>query len=799
MDQLKPPTGFFAYPSSPVSIPEAVGIGTEQLNNTALVQIRTWQQCCVTGNVVIQELCKEIAKADFFCADITGMNANVMFELGFAIARDKRIWLALDTSYVDSTKAFEQIRILTTVGYASYHSSSDLVSRFLGDGIYQDLQNTIFRNTIEPNFTPTPASPLLYLKSRHDIEASVRITGRLESAPMQLITDDPRESAAQPLAWYGKHLYSTQGVVCHLTNPDREGAMLHNARYALVAGMALGLQKPLLMLAEGNFLAPVDYRDLLRQYRTAAQATKHLEEWLVPLEDVWRNTKQRDDQYAQVVKLATELRGLQLGEYIAENEAEQLVSEYFVETAAYREALARTHTIFVGRKGSGKTANLLKLADELRRDRQNLVCVIKPVAYELQGIVDLMRRYKERDLKGYAVEALWKFLLYSEIAKSATELIERRPDGRVDESEVDLLDLIEAETPRLRDDFSIRLERCVGDLLAIPRNGERSTNTEASRLAISEALHSGIIAKLRAALGKALQATRRTCILVDNLDKAWDRGTEVPDLAEFLLGLLGSANRVQADFRREDSRREKLDVSLAIFLRSDIFYRLMEAAREPDKIKYTKLAWNDPEMLLRIVEDRFVASHGRNVDPTEMWRRYFCPTIRGVETKTYLVSQILPRPRDLVFFVKAAVGTAVNRRHIRVEEGDVLEAQKQYSQYALDSVLAEEDISTARLQGILFEFIGCQARLSETELDRILTQAKVPSDERDGAVDELCSLSFLGVEASEGDFRFANDPQEHRKNLVLARRLAKERGRGIGFMINQAFWAFLETVPLLSN
>jgi hypothetical protein len=302
-----------------------------------------------------------------------------------------------------------------------------------------------------------------------------------------------------------------------------------------------------------------------------------------------------------------------------------------------------------------------------------------------------------------------------------------------------------------------------------------------------------VISKLRIALGKALKSVRRVAVLVDNLDKAWDRRSDLPTLAEFLLALLGSASRVQTDFGRADSRRDRVDISLAIFLRSDIFSELMDVVREPDKMKYVKLAWNDTEMLLRVIEERFSGPTSGGIVPSEMWRRYFCPTVSGVETRTDLVAQILPRPRDLLYLTKAAIATAVNRGHTKVEESDILEARKQYSQYALDSILVEEDVNSAPLEEVLYEFIGSSARLSELELERVLSQAKVSIDQRDGMIDQLCCLSFLGVETSDGEFRFANDPQEHRKNLVLARRLAKDRGQGITFMLNRPFRPFLET------
>ncbi len=89
------PSAFFAYPSSPLSIAEIVKTANKEINKTGHVSIKGWEECKVGGKVIIEEICKEIDLADIFCADLTGMNANVMFELGYAIARNRRIWLAL--------------------------------------------------------------------------------------------------------------------------------------------------------------------------------------------------------------------------------------------------------------------------------------------------------------------------------------------------------------------------------------------------------------------------------------------------------------------------------------------------------------------------------------------------------------------------------------------------------------------------------------------------------------------------------------------------------------------------------
>lgn len=787
MNEFTIPTGFFAYPSTPESISEIVHTAVEEVNRKKQVFIKTWEQCRVGGKVIIHELCREIAVANLFCADLTGMNANVMFELGYAIAKNKRIWLVLDTSQLDTKTHFEQLRILTTVGYAEYCNSEDLLSRFFKDTPYADLDDTIVKQVVAPSIASGTREILLYLKSKYDNEASIRISRSLQQCPIPLITDDPNEAAVQSLAWYVQQIFSAIGVICHLTSPEREGARLPNARHALVAGMAFGLDKPLLMLAEGDFLAPIDYRDLLHHYLTGAQAKRHLDDWLPTPENLWHQNQAAQRDYVSTLRLATELKSLRFGDPIAENEADQLVNEYFIETNSYREALAGSSTIFIGRKGSGKTATLLKLESDFRRDRRDLVCVIKPVAYELQGVIELMKRFKQRDAKGYAVESLWKFLLYSELAKTAADEIQSRPSQMVEQAEEELIAYLDQQN--LRDDFAVRLEHCVFQLLSTQ---VEAPTIEEGRAAISEALHQGVLGKLRVMLGRVLAGKNRVAILVDNLDKAWDKERDIAYLSEFFLGLLSAAARVPIDFRRDDTRRDAVKVTLAVFLRSDIFHKVMDVAREPDKIRFSRIEWDDKELLLRVLEERFAASHEVIRNPSELWGKYFCPKIKALLPQDYFTKQVLPRPRDILFFVNAAVNVAVNRGHVIVEENDIFEAEKQYSQYALESILVENGVGVSSLESIIYEFVGCNAQLSVDEISDSLIRVQVPKEKIAGVIDHLCGLTFLGVEVGPEDFRFAEDPQEYRKNLVLARKLAEKRGGGMRYMINRPFWAFLE-------
>ena len=505
----------------------------------------------------------------------------------------------------------------------------------------------------------------MYLKSLHENQAAMRMSNLLQKRfSKKIIVDDPRESTVQSLTWYGSRVFGCNGLVCHFTNPEREGAYLQTARHALVCGMAHGSGIPLLMLAEGEFLSPVDYRDYLKHYNTAPDALRYLEEWLPPVEQALTVEKEATRFPRSTARLVTDLKNLRFGEYIAENEVERLVGEYFIPTVAYDDAVRGNQTVFVGRKGAGKTANLMKLEDQLSRSQQNLVCVIKPQGYQMQGIVDLLKRYQHRNVKGYAIESLWKFLLLTEIANTAFDNLKNSLSVPINDAEQSFCKFVEENNEIICKDFSTRLETCTQNL----EGAIGESNDENSYLPVSEALHSGVLKQLRAELGKCLSKKQRVAILVDNLDQAWERQNAIEALSEILWGLLEVAKQLPVELQRQDSRRQSIQLSLAIFLRSDIFYRIRKVAHEPDKMPYSLLRWDDTELLCRVIEERFCSSFETALDSDVLWKQYFCPTVNGMSTREYITRAILKRPRDIIFLVNAAVTTAINRRHTRIED-----------------------------------------------------------------------------------------------------------------------------------
>jgi len=782
------PSGFAAYPSAG-GIPEIFRNAVADINKTQSVRLISWEEAKVDGKIVIDQIIDHIKTADFFIADLTGVNPNVLFELGFAIARNKRIWLLIDNSITRARADFQGLGLLADVGYAEYSNSTHIVTKFFKAHPYNDLNATIFDRHIKASLGSEIApSGLLYLKSLYDTEPSIKVSKRILESDLRKTIDDPNESL-KSLLWYAQNIFRAQAVVCHFTSASRDDHKLHNARAALASGLAAGFDKEVLLLSDSDYLAPLDYRLMLQNYKSAAQAETIVDEWLRPFEERERKEAQAREQYAEVVKSVTELRGfqLQLGDYQAENEVDQL-DDYFVETSAYREALSGHQTIFVGRKGTGKTANLLKLTSVLKADPSVLVCSIKPAEYEIESVIKLFQAFEEIDAKGHVIESLWKFLLYSEIANVTAEYLKEQVMYRQRSQEEDaFLVFMSRQSEALSGDFSVRLERAVSKLI---RTGRRE-GVEKTRIGVSEALHAGVFGQLRVLLGKVLSDTTRVAVLLDNLDKPWKKTADINFLSDFLLGLLATGIEIPTEFSRADSRRRAVPVTVAIFMRSDIFAKIAERAAEPDKLAHVRLKWEDPALLLRIIEARYEASHQSGRDPETMWKTFFCPSVGRAPVKQYFADTIVPRPRDIVYLVKEAVSTAVNRNHTRVEEEDLLDAEKQYSHYVFDSILVENGITVPQLESLLYEFAGRKTTVTEDEVAECIKGAGLASDLKESLMDHLIKLTFLGIEVDEGEFVFSEDPKELKRNNIIGSKLARQLKRKRRFKIHPAFYAFL--------
>jgi hypothetical protein len=257
-----------------------------------------------------------------------------------------------------------------------------------------------------------------------------------------------------------------------------------------------------------------------------------------------------------------------------------------------------------------------------------------------------------------------------------------------------------------------------------------------------------------------------------------------------LLGLLNVAPRIQQEFNKETHWRRKVNLDLKIFLRSDIFAQVKAIAPEPDKIATSRLVWDDRDLLLRVIEERFVAASGQV--PNVLWDRYFCPMMDGLPTRTYLAKAVLPRPRDLIVLVNAAVGSAVNHKHSRVEEGDIEAGERLYSQFAADSLLVENGVTVSEMEQIVFGFAGCAPVVKQSEVTRILSGVGIAPERQGQIIDHLCELSLLGLEIKKNQFSYAADEEDFKRLRGLAQKVAGRYRAEQRYEINRPFRRYLE-------
>jgi hypothetical protein len=785
-------TCFVAYPSNPPDRAESIEEAIQRIKDGKAVDILGWKDLRITGRLIISAICDAIGSKDLFIADLTGLNSNVLFELGYALVNRKRLWLLLNTSIEKAKTEFDRFGLLTTIYYQHFNSSEDIEKAFYTDLPFQDLDNVLYDELLQASGTPNMPDALLYIKPDINTDAVRRITRRVNSGPMRSVIDDPSEMPTQPLSWYAQQVDSSFAVVTHFLAEDHEGYRVHNAKHALVSGMAFGLGRPLLMLAHAPYSSPLDYKDLLRVHDTARKAEAIFDNWLAPnLYAYEARIKAAQRKQAQQ-RVRGELRSIAIGDPIAENESES-VTEYFVPTAAYTEALESTHSIFIGRKGAGKTATLYKLSSELGADPRNHLCVVKPVDYEIEGILAMLRQELSRSEKGYLVESFWKFLLYTELTRSINEEILSKPDyyGRT-EGENKLVEFVAQHSTSITPEFSSRLEAVVERLRGLTELAEG----EARKLRISEMLHAELISKMRDLLGKVLTSKAKVVLLVDNLDKAWTKDADIELLSGLLYGLLSVSGRVSEDFRRSASGLKPVKLHFTLFLRSDIFAAMLHFAKERDKLPVRRLTWEDPETLRAVVEERFARSSTSIDSPTEIWSRYFCTTVEGVPIRDYLESIVFPRPRDIIYLVKSALHHAVNRRRDRIEESDMLAATKEYSRFSFNSFLAEVSARIPESEDFLLYFLQVPEIITREHILGAMTGAGISGERLQEIVELLGELTFLGFEVYPNKFEFIYDEQNTQKVFLMAEKtriaMSQDSPR---FRIHPALHSFLEIQP----
>jgi hypothetical protein len=229
-----------------------------------------------------------------------------------------------------------------------------------------------------------------------------------------------------------------------------------------------------------------------------------------------------------------------------------------------------------------------------------------------------------------------------------------------------------------------------------------------------------------------------------------------------------------------------------VFLRSDIFTVIQDVAREPDKIAFERISWDDPELLMRVVDNRLRYSLDESALAPAIWSKYFTPEVHGQDTRSYIGRYVIPRPRDAIYLVREALGQAVNRGHTMVEAEDIVAAADAYSQYAFDALLVEDDPRNGRLEEILYEFAGSKGIVTREDVELFMSNAGVELDLMGHYLDLLLDTNFLGIPKGEDSYEYPIDESRRKVAQRIARQIAGKNERSEKFEINNVFRPVLQ-------
>ena len=715
----------FLYPADPEWMARTIEMAAEILNKSNdNKRWRTWREFQSAGQIVFCTICKNMRFSNAIIADVTTLNFNLMFEIGFALGLEIPLLLIRDTSFMRDSEEFKKLGILESITYLDFQNAK---------GLARAVRSAM------PAVKAIPAQsvilnrdmPLYLVKSHISTEGQLKLTSIIDRSPLKFRSYDPIEDPPLSLHDMRKQVATSFGVIGHLLTPDRDGAIIHNARCALIAGMAVAAGKVVVLFQEGNIQQPIDYRDLVLPYTNPQQLDSALEAPIRRILD-----RLLDSGVAASRPPRGLLEKLDLGDIAAENEIQQL-RDYFVQTGQYNEARRGHVRLVIGRKGSGKTAIFYAVRNSIPKTRNYLVLDMKPEGHQFTKLrEEVLASLPTKGLQEHTLAAFWNYILLCELCRDIInkDLSWAQRDSERYQTFCKLRDLFEDLVPDDSGDFSERLLHQVNRL-----SEHFSSVEELTSARITEVLFKTEIPKLEEIVANYLAHKSQVWMLIDNLDKGWPiRGASPEDIL-IIRALLDATRKIKQKLERKGVGMHSL-----VFLRNDIYDLLLQETSDRDKDTPVIVDWDDPEAFKELVLQRIKVATGLNGSFDDVWSAAFERSVGTQDSFVYVVERTLMRPRDLIRFLRKAVEVAVNRGHKRVEAGDFITANDTYSEELLSSINYELSDVSPKYKDLVYEFIGCNVAMSVSEATNLISAAVGNADYKT-ALQFLIWFGFLGM------------------------------------------------------
>ena len=467
-----------------------------------------------------------------------------------------------------------------------------------------------------------------------------RVDRILKTSPFKLSSMDPSDSVYDEFYPQAREIQRSSLIVASLVSEKNVNWEQFNANVALLIGFAIGLGKQVLVLQEEPIAPILDLGSVSRPIESESQAEQIVKSWIDRQLRYLLNRTEDSQRRATARKQADLLRRVYLGHPDALQDNRLL--DYFVSTKEFEDAIEGRRTIFIGRRGSGKSANFQAIRAEFNDSFTTIAAEIAPDDFELERLSEFLENELELSNPKLVFQHIWQYVLMTELLKSLaekTDLLYLSPDDQLRNY---LRQHYDDNRDLLTADFGTRVVAVLNNVIKT----DSGITTDERQYAAEQSIKS-----LRDYnLGRQLRDFARRegitfFIVADDLDKHWrpDKRQSI----DLLVGLIAEVDRLQRYFQQY--------LKIVLFLREDIHDVLTQFDEDLPKRNIVRMEWTAANLKRLVAERLAVSTDQESFDIDEMWSGVFPESVEGLPAPEYILSRALPRPRDVLDLCQKAI------------------------------------------------------------------------------------------------------------------------------------------------
>ncbi len=629
-------------------------------------KLNLWKDINTNGKFIIEEIKKEIKNSNFFICELSKLNWNVFFELGYAIGCEKSVKLFLEDDS-SQKEEFKKLKLLNGCGYTAY-KSHETIQKSLEKGFNSQDDTSELKEFGKQCRSNTASDQLLIITNTKEEQAIIEIKQHLTEKNIPYKFNNTKEAVYRTKTWYKENISKSYGVIIHLSFDKEKKIKRENAENSFIAGICDAIEKPYMFIGHSSIDPPMDYKEHFVKYDKETEVVNDVNKFL---EHRINYLAQKGAKEQELVEKQTcKINKIKpYFDFIAEEEDKIL--DYFFENQFYTNALNNQGIkIIVGRKGTGKTALFIKLKNKLVSSPYTITAILNPDKSDFRNTIEVLsdvdQSHKERILV-----TLWEIVILSTLCQE----IKKNEKKQDDNTSCD-------------DTFIKYLEqnKNIGFFKVLQEYQEKKENKH-----ILEIHNEPFYHLIKNKFYNYIEDKKylKLNIIADNLDCIWDEDIKRDVQANIIKSLFDYI----IEFQKRLQDINNIKVNFCFFLREDIFINIKETIKfEIDKFeaRTIKMNWeNRKDDLKAIIDARFsnAFSITSKEDIEKAWLNHFKSFTSSKNAFDEIFKHvIIARPRDLIMYIS---NLFLSSNAEIISDDDFNEADKEYKSFVYDNMKLE--------------------------------------------------------------------------------------------------------------